>query len=118
MPVLQDSGQDSGTLEAILAPALATGMPEFAGILARILASSGCRSLAQHLYNESTTTEADIIHGRLVPRPTVESVADSDNARLSEDMGRTPEHTEPVQATAPTEEAKPPTEPAGVEQAN
>ncbi|QRV93682.1 Retrotransposon gag protein [Ceratobasidium sp. AG-Ba] len=64
--------------------------------------------------NESTTTEADIIHGRSVPRTTVESVTDSDDARLSEDMGHTPEHTEPVQTTVITEEA----EPAEEEQAN
>ncbi|QRV88081.1 Retrotransposon-derived protein PEG10 [Ceratobasidium sp. AG-Ba] len=68
--------------------------------------------------NESTATEADIIHGRSVPRPTVESVTDSDDARLSEDMGHTPEHTEPVQATASTEEAQLSAEPAEEEQAN
>ncbi|QRV93052.1 Retrotransposon gag protein [Ceratobasidium sp. AG-Ba] len=68
--------------------------------------------------NESTTTEADIIHGRSVPRTTVESVTNSDDARLSEDMGHTPEHTEPVQATVTTEEAQPPAEPAKEEQAN
>ncbi|QRW09615.1 Retrovirus-related Pol polyprotein from transposon [Ceratobasidium sp. AG-Ba] len=50
MPVLQESAQDSGTPGAIPAPALATGcrnLPEFS---ARILADSGCRSLAQHPY--------------------------------------------------------------------
>ncbi|QRV97851.1 Retrotransposon gag protein [Ceratobasidium sp. AG-Ba] len=68
--------------------------------------------------NESTTTEANIIHGRSVPRTTVESVTDSDDARYSEDMGHTPEHTEPIQATAPAQEAQPPAEPAEEEQAN
>ncbi|QRV92677.1 hypothetical protein RhiJN_20695 [Ceratobasidium sp. AG-Ba] len=53
--------------------------------------------------NESTATEADIIQGRSVPRATVESVTDSDDARLSEDMGHTPEPTEPTTAVAVVE---------------
>ncbi|QRV89302.1 Retrotransposon gag protein [Ceratobasidium sp. AG-Ba] len=68
--------------------------------------------------NESTTTEADIIHGRSVPRTTIESVTDSDDARYSEDMGHTPEHTELIQATASAQEAQPPAEPTEEEQAN
>ncbi|QRW03356.1 Retrotransposon-derived protein PEG10 [Ceratobasidium sp. AG-Ba] len=46
--------------------------------------------------NESTATAADIIGGRSIPRTTVESVSDPDESRLSEDIGRTPETTEPV----------------------
>ncbi|QRV98627.1 Retrotransposon gag protein [Ceratobasidium sp. AG-Ba] len=64
--------------------------------------------------NESTATEADIIQGRSVPRPTIESVTDSDDARLSEDMGHTPEPTEPTTAVAVVE-VPPSNEPAGVE---
>ncbi|QRV98617.1 Retrotransposon gag protein [Ceratobasidium sp. AG-Ba] len=65
--------------------------------------------------NESTTTEADIIQGRSVPRSTVESVTDSDNARLSEDMGHTPEPTEPTPTTATVVEAPPSNKPAEAE---
>ncbi|QRV92650.1 Retrotransposon gag protein [Ceratobasidium sp. AG-Ba] len=65
--------------------------------------------------NESTTTEADIVQGRSVPRSTVESVTDSDDARLSEDMGHTPEPTEPAITTIATVEAPPSTEPAEAE---
>ncbi|QRV97679.1 Retrotransposon gag protein [Ceratobasidium sp. AG-Ba] len=64
--------------------------------------------------NKSTATEADIIQGRSVPRPTVESVTDSDDARLSEDMGHTPEPTEPTTAVAVVE-VPPSNEPAGAE---
>ncbi|QRV83494.1 hypothetical protein RhiJN_11510 [Ceratobasidium sp. AG-Ba] len=39
---------------------------------------------------------ADIIGGRSIPGTTVESVSDPDESRLSEDIGRTPETTEPV----------------------
>ncbi|QRV83863.1 hypothetical protein RhiJN_11879 [Ceratobasidium sp. AG-Ba] len=46
--------------------------------------------------NESTATAADIIGGRSIPRTTVESVSDPDESRLSEDIGRTPDTTEPV----------------------
>ncbi|QRW13077.1 Retrotransposon-derived protein PEG10 [Ceratobasidium sp. AG-Ba] len=45
---------------------------------------------------ESTATAADIIGGRSIPRTTVESVSDPDESRLSEDIGRTPDTTEPV----------------------
>ncbi|QRW10957.1 Retrotransposon gag protein [Ceratobasidium sp. AG-Ba] len=46
--------------------------------------------------NESTATAADIIGGRSIPRTTVESVSDPEESRLSKDMGRTPDATEPV----------------------
>ncbi|QRV83033.1 hypothetical protein RhiJN_11049 [Ceratobasidium sp. AG-Ba] len=46
--------------------------------------------------NESTATAADIIGGRSIPRTTVESVSDPDESRLSEDIGQTPDTTEPV----------------------
>ncbi|QRV73371.1 Retrovirus-related Pol polyprotein from transposon [Ceratobasidium sp. AG-Ba] len=46
--------------------------------------------------NESTATAADIIGGRSIPRTTVESVSDPDESTLSEDIGRTPDTTEPV----------------------
>ncbi|QRW08923.1 Retrotransposon gag protein [Ceratobasidium sp. AG-Ba] len=46
--------------------------------------------------NESTATAADIIGGRSIPRTTVESVSDPDESRLPEDIGRTPDTTEPV----------------------
>ncbi|QRW10292.1 hypothetical protein RhiLY_09291 [Ceratobasidium sp. AG-Ba] len=46
--------------------------------------------------NESTATAADIIGGRSIPRTTVESVSDPDESRLSKDIGRTPDTTEPV----------------------
>ncbi|QRV88421.1 Retrotransposon gag protein [Ceratobasidium sp. AG-Ba] len=65
--------------------------------------------------NESTATEADIIQGRSVPRPTVEPVTDSDDARLSEDMGHTPEPTEPAPTAVAVVEAPPSIEPAEAE---
>ncbi|QRW01195.1 Retrotransposon-derived protein PEG10 [Ceratobasidium sp. AG-Ba] len=46
--------------------------------------------------NESTATAADIVGGRSIPRTTVESVSDPEESRLSEDIGRTPDTTEPV----------------------
>ncbi|QRW03990.1 Retrotransposon-derived protein PEG10 [Ceratobasidium sp. AG-Ba] len=39
---------------------------------------------------------ADIIGGRSIPRTTVESVSDPDESRLSEDIGQTPDTTEPL----------------------
>ncbi|QRV77041.1 Retrotransposon gag protein [Ceratobasidium sp. AG-Ba] len=46
--------------------------------------------------NESTVTAADIVGGRSIPRTTVESVSDPEESRLSEDIGRTTDTTEPV----------------------
>ncbi|QRV99030.1 hypothetical protein RhiJN_27049 [Ceratobasidium sp. AG-Ba] len=68
--------------------------------------------------NESTATEANIVHGQSVPRTTIESVTDSNDTRLSEDMGHTPEHTEPTQTITPAKEAQPLAESAEEEQAN